>query len=558
MSDDDDSFEYYEATDAEYQPVVYEKKKATIWQKMGGGALTIAILFHVILLVLGAFWVLQVIREPEKKVDFMPNGGGGGGGGERSMQTKVQQKKRAQITPSTNVKRVFAEGASSNFAIPDPGDTFGERSSLSSLSGSSTSGMGGAGSGGGFGSGSGGGKGNGNGFGFGGAGAGKLFGLIPETMRKRCSKEDRLQRLSENGGTPQCEEAVVKGLRWLKTQQNADGSWGEKNRASMTGLALLAYFGHCETPVSEEFGESCMKGIVYLVNLGVKNEGKISTQLGAKYWPYEHAIGTYALGEATTFCKDLKIDVPNLTEVTTQAGQYIIDHQHESGGWEYNYQVKIDNRSDDGELKRGGDVSVAGWQIQALKACTHTGIKYRGMSGCINRALEYLAKCQNENGGFGYTLGKNPSGGLPYFSLTGVGMLCNQMWGKGGRSEVRKAADYISANSKLDYNGPYCDLYAHYYESQAMMQKGGEFWDKYNKMFRDQIVNNQGENGSWKRPGEKINAGKGEKMIAVAAKYADANPEGEIYRTCLCSLMLEVYYRFLSTDEGGATKKRGI
>ena len=45
----------------------------------------------------------------------------------------------------------------------------------------------------------------------------------------------------------------------------------------MTGLALLAYFGHCETPVSEEFGDSCMKGIVYLVNLGMKNDGKLAS-----------------------------------------------------------------------------------------------------------------------------------------------------------------------------------------------------------------------------------------------------------------------------------------
>ena len=49
--------------------------------------------------------------------------GGGGGGGERAAETKVQQKKRAQITPTTNVKRVFAEGATSTYQIPDPGDT---------------------------------------------------------------------------------------------------------------------------------------------------------------------------------------------------------------------------------------------------------------------------------------------------------------------------------------------------------------------------------------------------------------------------------------------------
>jgi len=544
--DDDESFEYYESTEAEPQQefVVLEKRKLSWWQKIGGGALSIAILFHVALLVLGAFWVFQVIHEPEKKVDFMPNGGGGGGGGERGIQYDVQQKKKAQMTPSTNVKRVFAEGSTSDFTIPDPGDNFGEMSTLSSLSGGGMSGgLGGAGSGSGFGKGSGGGRGDGNGFGFGGAGAGKLFGLIPESMRKRCSKEDRLERLLQNGGTPQCEEAVVKGLQWIKSQQQPDGSWGSTNKASMTGLALLAYFGHCETPVSEEFGESCMQGIVYLVNLGVKNEGKLSTQLGDKHWPYEHGIATYAMGEAATFCKDLKIDVPSLAEVTTQAGQYIIDNQHESGGWEYAYEKDND---------RGGDVSIAGWQIQALKACEHSKLKFRGMSGAINRGLAYLVKCQDEAGGFGYS-NTDASGGLDYHTLTGVGMLCHQMWGKGGVSQVRKAADYIKNKSKFDYNSEFCDLYGHYYESQAMMQRGGEDWKFYNEMFRDQVLNNQDVDGSWKIPG----GGQG-KFRAVAARYADANPEGQLYRTTLCTLMLEVYYRFLSTGGGPSGTRKTI
>ena len=541
---DDGSFEYYENPEGEqpqeyYQgPVLMERSKLSLWQRLGGGALSIAILLHVILLVLGAFWIFKTIYPPEKKVDFMPDGGGGGGGGERGMQYEVQQKKRAQMTPTQNVKRVFVEGAASNFAIPDPGDNFGEMSTLSSLSGGGMSGgLGGAGSGSGFGKGSGGGRGDGKGFGFGGGGSGKMFGLIPESMRKRCSAEDRLERLAQNGGTPACEEAVKKGLKYLKSKQNTDGSWGNQNKASMTGLALLAYFGHCETPASEEFGQSCMDGIVYLVNLGARegNEGKLSTQQGDKHWPYEHAIATYALGEALTFCKELKIDVPNLELVTQQAGQFIIDNQHASGGWEYGYEREGD---------RGGDLSIAGWHIQALKACEHSKIKYKGMSGAINAGLKYVVKCQDESGGFGYT-GPAASGGLDYHTLTGVGMLAHQMWGKGGMSPVKKGADYIREKSKFDYNTQYCDLYGHYYESQAMMQRGGEDWKFYNNLFRDQILNNQNEDGSWKVPGG------GQKPRAVAAKWADGNDEGAIYRTALCSLMLEVYYRFLNAGGQG-------
>lgn len=504
-------------------PVV--EAKPTFWQKIGGGSLLIAALFHAVLLVIGGFWVFQIIREPEKKVDFMPPGGGGGERGAESVAVK----KRAQITPSTNVKRVFAEGAQATYAIPEQGDSFGEMSTLSSLSGGGMSGgLGGSGVGAGFGKGAG----AGGGIGFGG-GVGKMFGLIPETMRKRCSKEDRLARLKENGGTPACEEAVLKGLRWLKSQQKADGSWPGQGPA-MTGLALLAYMGHCETPVSEEFGDSSMKGIVYLVNLGMKNDGKLASNFTANSWPYEHAIATYALGEALTFCQEGKIEIPNLEQVTEKAGQFIIDNQNKNGGWAYLYKTDDDKSSHT-------DSSVVGWQLQALKACSHTNIKFKGMNSSISKGLKYLSGLQNDNGGFGYASKNGPAGKGKYFTLTGVGALCFQMWGKENSSEVRNAIKYIEKNTKFKWDTEDSDLYGHYYESQAMMQAGGDSWKFYNDLFRDELLNNQNEDGSWKAP-----------------KFDGHGLGGNaVYRNALCCLMLEVYYRFLKTS-GGGREKPGI
>ena len=273
-----------------------------------------------------------------------------------------------------------------------------------------------------------------------GKGIGKLFGLIPETMGKRCAKDDRLQRLKDNGGTPACEEAVVKGLRWLKANQATDGSWGPAHKPAMTGLALLAYFGHCETPASEEFGDSCVKGIGYLVDLAMKNDGKMGSDLAGQPFCYEHAIATYALAEALTFCKEIKYNMPYLAEMTEKAGQFIIDKQNKNGGWAYNYVV------DGGHT----DVSVVGWQMQALKACSHTGIRFRSMSNCINRGLAYLTTCQNEDGAFGYT--GPPPVGKAHCPLTGVGMLCFQMWDKGNGANIRKAAKFTLETTTFDFN----------------------------------------------------------------------------------------------------------
>jgi hypothetical protein len=370
----------------------------------------------------------------------------------------------------------------------------------------------------------------GSGWGAGGdGGGGGSFGTIPDIMKKRCSKADRLARLKETGGTPACEDAVVKALRWFKSSQSQDGSWA--GGSAMTGLALLAYLGHCETPLSEEFGESCLRAITSLVNLGMKNHGKLSDNPGAKQFPYEHAIATYALAEAATFCKEIKINVPNLQETAQKAGQFIIDNQHPSGGWDYSY-----NESG----ARGGDLSITAWQIQALKACKHTGLDFRNLPNCASRAMAYVEKLASSAGGFGYTSANAPAG-TDYFTLTGAGVLSLQLWDRGSRSAARNGAKYIGKNTRFDYNSEFADLYGHYYEAQAMMNRGGEQWRRYNSLFRDQLLKNQNADGSWKTPGG------GKTLRAVAPQYV----QDVHYRTCLCTLMLEVYYRFLPGTGAG-------
>ncbi len=355
-----------------------------------------------------------------------------------------------------------------------------------------------------------------------GNGPGSGFDQIPERLIQRCTKADRLARLHETGGTPACDDAVGRALQWLKSTQSQDGSW--PGGPAITGLALLAYLGHCETPMSADFGDSSLRAITYLVNLGMKNHGKLTLDTKNKHWPYEHAIATYALAEAATFCKSLRINIPKLQEVTQQAGQFIIDNQHASGGWDYSYAETGD---------RGGDLSISAWHLQALKACKHTGIDFRNLPKCVARALDYTAKLQAPSGGFGYATPS--SANADYFTLTGAGVLGLQLWDKGSGSAVRDGARYIDKNTKFDYDTQFADLYGHYYEAQAMLNRGGVQWQRYNTLFRDQFLNHQNPDGSWQAPGG------GKTLRAVAPQYV----QDVTYRTCLCALMLEVYYRFL-------------
>ena len=353
------------------------------------------------------------------------------------------------------------------------------------------------------------------------------FSSIPPELQKRCSKQDRLARLQETGGTPQCEDAVIRALDHLKATQSADGSWTGSDQAAMTGLALLTYLGHCETPVSPDYGDTVLRAITWLVDLGAKSGGKLTTNAAQKHWPYEHAIATYALAEASTFCKEGGLEVPQLFEITRNAGRLIIENQHEkSGGWDYSY----DTRS-----PRGGDLSITAWQLQALKACQHTGLEFKGLTRAANRALDYVNKLHCQDGGFGYAAPNETPHAASYRTMTGGGVLSLQMWDKGALSSARKGAKYLREHSKFDYHTEFSDLYGHYYEAQAMINRGGPEWAHYNAMFRDQLLQNQKTDGSWPAPGG------GKPIRAVAPQYT-ANSH---YRTCLNTLMLEVYYRFL-------------
>ncbi|MDB4564278.1 hypothetical protein N9111_01125 [bacterium] len=180
-------------------------------------------------------------------------------------------------------------------------------------------------------------------------------GTVPGGAGKRCNTDDRLARLATTGGSPQCETAVINALRYLKKNQHKEGFWGEEHCCGITGLALLAYLGHCETPISEEFGEVVFNATVYLIDRAIKNRGRIFDDRKGP-WCYEHAIATYALCESYLFSRSFGYQVPNLKKVVQEAVQWIIDSQNSVGSWGYRYGG-------------GGryDTSITAWHLQALK-----------------------------------------------------------------------------------------------------------------------------------------------------------------------------------------------
>ncbi len=509
----------------------FESKKVNpfvrFWQKVGGGSLTLSIAIHLGILIIGGAIVVST-QMMQKQVDFLPGGGSQQGAqASAEMKHKVNQKKRTSLNKSVPMKKIVSTSSNSAISLPDAPPDLLDVPDVSSMIGGGSLGSGGfgkAGAGGGFGTGM-------------GMGAMQGFVSLPPSMKTRCSPQERLKKLAESGGSPECERAVSNSLEWLKSKQNPDGSWGSGNKAAMTGMVLLCYLGRCETPESPFYGDNVMKGIMYLIELSKKNEhGAITEDFKGNAGAYEHGIATYALGEMYTLARLGNKELPGMKDAFVKGVQLIIKCQNKAdagkgeGSWDY-YTKNI---SEGKPTSKREDLSVAGWQYQALKAAKFTGLKIEGLHSSIDKTCDYIERVQSKDGGFGNT---NRDQAYNQWSLTGTGALGLQTLGKGRTASIKKGIDFLHRfleAEPLDWNKN-CNLYCWYYYTQAFFQAGGDEWKFYNQQFLPQILAAQTPDGSFK---------------AGRPNWTHGSDNGNpIYRQVLCTLQLEVYYRYLKVGD---------
>jgi hypothetical protein len=354
----------------------------------------------------------------------------------------------------------------------------------------------------------------GNGVGFG-DGAGFNPGAMAGSMRARCNAADRINRLRRSGAGPQTEVAVVNALRYFAERQMEDGSFTYEYPVSMTGLVLLAYLGHCETPSSPEFGKVVTKAALYLMEAAKNSEGgALYSQNGGKP-AYENAIATYALCELYSLARGdgSASRVPGLETALRQGVDAIVGGQDSTGGWNYGYRKGT-----------GGDTSVAGWNFQALKAAYNTGMNISGVNEALDHGLKFFKFAQADDGGFAY----RPQSNLQTKpTLVGIGALAFVLWDNNEDGVRDLAFDWLNKN---EVEVAPMRIYSWYYVTQAYFMIGGEPWSKWNSWAMPQILGSQGPDGAFH-----TSVGHG--------------PRDLVYATALCTLSLEVYYRYLPTSD---------
>jgi hypothetical protein len=331
------------------------------------------------------------------------------------------------------------------------------------------------------------------------------------------AKQDLVNRM---GGSEATEKAVAAALNWLAAHQSRDGHWdgdgfdrrcgecgGETDLevdVGLTGLALLCFLGANHT--SQQDGphrEVVERGISWLLKLQASDG-----DLRAEETMYSHGIAAIALSEAYGMTRD-----PRLKEPVQQALRFIEAARNTTvGGWRY----------DPGQV---GDTSVLGWQVMALKSGQMAGIAVSSDTFAAAGAWLEKVSTPNRPGLYAYQPQRRAS-----YAMTAEGFFVQQLLGR-AHDEPRMVASAEHLGRRLPKWDESLDTYYWYYATLALFQHRGKTWERWNAALTRELVAHQ------------ESAGRAAGSWAPRGKWADKG--GRVYQTALCTLMLEVYYRYL-------------
>jgi len=285
---------------------------------------------------------------------------------------------------------------------------------------------------------------------------------------------------AENLMKPETHRAVENGLRYLKSQQNEDGSFGRggySRNVAICSLAGMAFMSRGNTPGRGPYGQEVSRCVSFILD-HVRESGYIIAPEGASHGPmYGHGFATLFLAEVYGTSSDRTI-----REHLVRAVELIVRTQNEEGGWRY-------------EPKRqDADISVTICQIMALRAARNAGLFVPRET--VDRCIDYVKRSQNPDGGFMYQLS---APGDSRFPRSAAGVVALYSAGIYEGDEIDKGLDYLLKQlpqSKAVQLEPHY-FYGHYYAVQAMWQAGGPRWQQWYPAIHDALLARQRADGAW-------------------------------------------------------------
>ena len=285
---------------------------------------------------------------------------------------------------------------------------------------------------------------------------------------------------AKNEITPEMTRSVERGLAYLASSQNDDGSFGRGRYGRHVGiasLAALAFMADGNLPGRGRYGEQVTRALEFV--LANKSESGLLAAESTTGPMYGHGFATLFLGEIY----GMNPNDSRVRDALVRAIDLILNSQNDEGGWRYN-PVPYD-----------ADVSVTICQVMAMRSARNAGIKIP--KDTIDRAVRYVRDCQNADGGFRYM--RQPGSSAWPRAAAGVASLFYA--GVYEDDSIERGLEYLSSNSMIaNTGGPQMQahyFYGQYYATQAMYLAGGDRWEQWWSRVRDELIAIQSDDGSW-------------------------------------------------------------
>ena len=285
--------------------------------------------------------------------------------------------------------------------------------------------------------------------------------------------------------TPAAQQAIQRGLEYLRGQQRDDGSFGSGNiyrrNVAITSLAGMAFLSAGNTPQRGKYGKTVSSTLKFVMQ-SADGSGFINVRDSSSHGPmYGHGFATLFLAEAYGMSPE-----PSLRDKLAQAVNLIVNTQNKEGGWRYQ------------PLPEDADVSVTVCQIMALRAARNCGISVPKET--VDRCIQYIQRCQNADGGFKYQMKGNAQSAFP---RSAAGLVALYSAGIYEGPEIDRGLKYLQAFVPQGREIPRHEshyFYGHYYAVQAMWHAGGDQWLAWYPAIREELLQRQLGDGSWGDP----------------------------------------------------------
>jgi hypothetical protein len=282
--------------------------------------------------------------------------------------------------------------------------------------------------------------------------------------------------------TPAADRSIERGLKWLAAGQHDDGGFGSgpmRGNVALCALAGMAMMSDGSTPGRGPYGVSLNRCVDYLLE-NAQPSGFITGPDTSRGPMYGHGFSTMFLAE----CYGMSSQ-PDLREKLTKAIKLIVNCQNREGGWRYQ------------PVRADADVSVTVCQIMALRAARNAGLFVPNET--IDRAIDYIKRAQNADGGFMYMIQVGEKSAFPRSAAAVTALYSAGVYDS---PTIVKGLDYLKQfiPNGGDANRESYYFYGQYYAAQAMWQAGDENWTRWYPAARDDLIAHQHADGSWLDP----------------------------------------------------------